>query len=147
LSPIHLQPNDWFRSYYFSPAKAEHEPAIYDLVLKSTFPPNLTDPNTTENHDHPKPKEYLTQQQAQAVIQEGIANMTKVLDANDGSSIFTRCRNDLAAAQPAVKLAPSLVPEAMVTLWLLIRLAKMVWGHWTAARETQMHRACPFSLA
>ncbi|KAF8335571.1 hypothetical protein F5887DRAFT_609211 [Amanita rubescens] len=93
----------------------------HDPVLKSTFPADLTDPNTipTENHDpvyYPEPKEHLTQQQAQAVIQEGIANVAKVLQANDGSSTCTQCQNALAAAQLAVQSAPSLVPDAMVSL-------------------------------
>lgn len=50
------------------------------------------------------------------MIQEGIANVTRVLEANDGSSTCTRCQNALAAAQPAAQLAPSLIPETMVSL-------------------------------
>ncbi|KAF8344536.1 hypothetical protein F5887DRAFT_1283187 [Amanita rubescens] len=85
------------------------------LAFLPALSPDLTDPNTipTEKHDPIyEPKEHLTQHQAQAVIQEGVANLTKVLEANDGSSTCTRCQNALVAAQ----LAPSLVPETMISL-------------------------------
>ena len=111
------------RSYYFSPATPtqEPQPAIYDPVLKLTFPADLTDPSTipTENNDpvyYPKPKQNLTKEQAEAIIQEGVANVIRVIKANDGSSSCTRCQNALAAAQAAVQLAPSLVPDAAVSL-------------------------------
>jgi hypothetical protein len=112
-----------YRSYYFSPATPtqEPQPAIFDPVLKLTFPADLTDPNTipTVNHDpvyYPKPKRDLTEEQAKAAIQKGVTNVIQVIEANDESSSCMRCQNALAAAQPAIQLAPSLVPDAMVSL-------------------------------
>ncbi|KKA21995.1 Ser/Thr protein phosphatase family protein [Rasamsonia emersonii CBS 393.64] len=116
-------PTSAFSSYYFLPARPtqEPQPAIYDPVLKLTFPYNLTNPNTipTKNTDplfYPEPKRNLSEAEAKAVIQQVIANVTKIITANTTASNCTRCQDALAAAQPAAWLAPTLVPDAMVSL-------------------------------
>ncbi|KAF8622021.1 hypothetical protein AX15_007311 [Amanita polypyramis BW_CC] len=116
-------PTSVFASYYYLPARPtqEPQPAIYDPALKITFPSNLTDPQTIPTVDpdpvvYPIPKANLSSSEAQSLIREVIVNVTAVINSNATDSSCTKCLNALAAAKPAALYAPSLVPDAMVSL-------------------------------
>jgi hypothetical protein len=115
-------PTSAFSSYYFLPATPtqQPQPALYDPVLNTTFPSNLTNPDTLPADDPdpiylPQPTAVLTPAQQSAVISQVLANITSIIAAS-GPSNCTKCQNALAAAKPAALTAPSLVPEAMVAL-------------------------------
>jgi hypothetical protein len=114
-------PTSAFTSYYFLPAKPtqEPQPALYDPVLNITFPANLTNPNTLPAHDddpvvYPVPSTTLSPAAAQSLIASVVANVSKIVSDTTLSNC-TKCHNALTAAKPAALLAPSLVPEAMVS--------------------------------
>ncbi|KAL2004087.1 hypothetical protein VTN02DRAFT_307 [Thermoascus thermophilus] len=116
-------PTSAFSSYYYLPARPtqEPQPALHDPVLNITFPYNLTNPETipTGNTDpvyYPVPSRNLSTAEARALIQRVIANVTDRINADTPASRCARCKNALAAAKPAALLAPSLVPDAMVSL-------------------------------
>lgn len=117
-------PTSAFSSYYFLPATPtqEPQPALYDPVLKITFPANLTNPDTIKDEDpgdpifYPTPAKNLSQADAEAFLASVVANVTKIITSSSGADNCTICRNALAAAQPAALTVPKLVPEAMVSL-------------------------------
>ncbi|KAJ4357130.1 uncharacterized protein N0V89_001705 [Didymosphaeria variabile] len=90
--------------------------------LQSTFPYNLTNPDTIPDEDEdpiylPQPNTKLNGTQAQAYLNAVIANVTNVINsAPSGASNCTICKSALAAAKPAARAVPSLVPDAMVNL-------------------------------
>jgi hypothetical protein len=94
---------------------------IHDPVLQIDYPYNLTNPNTipTINTDpvvYPPPKKHLSEADQQVLIKQVVANVTQVIRSNSTESSCSKCQTALAAAQPAAWFAPSLVPEAMVSL-------------------------------
>ncbi|KAE8354800.1 Metallo-dependent phosphatase-like protein [Aspergillus coremiiformis] len=116
-------PTSAFSSYYVLPAKPtqEPQPIIYDPVLNVTFPYNLTNPDTipTENNDpifFPEPSVNLSDSQQDALIQAVVANVTRIITANNTNGNCNTCKAALAAAKPAALFAPTLVPETMVSL-------------------------------
>ena len=114
-------PTSIFSAYYSKPVPTqEPQPKIFDPVLKFTFPYNLTNPKTIPTVDNdpvffPTPKRRLSSAQQKRVIQDVLANVTKIISAG-GSDNCTICKDALVAAQPAAFLAPALVPDAMVGL-------------------------------
>lgn len=114
-------PTTAFSSYYPTPSGQGPQPAIYDPVLNITFPSNLTEPETIPDDDpdpvyYPKPTAKLTDAQQQQVIQDTIKNVTGTLSDSTYSSNCTKCQAALVQAQSAARLAPSLLPDAMVEL-------------------------------
>lgn len=114
-------PTSIFSEYHSKPvATQEPQPKIYDPVLKITFPYDLTNPKTIPSEDndpvyYPKPKEALSEADQKKVIEDVVANVTKIISAG-GSDNCTICKSALVAAKPAAYLAPSLAPDAMVSL-------------------------------
>ncbi|KAF9893907.1 hypothetical protein FE257_008878 [Aspergillus nanangensis] len=115
-------PTSVFSSYYYSPEKPtqEPQPIIHDPVLNIDFPSELTDPFhiPQESHDDPvfpKPEAKLSDHQKQQLIRAVSANVTRVINTNNSSSC-TKCKAALEAAKPAALFAPSMVPDAMVSL-------------------------------
>lgn len=115
-------PTSAFSSYYFLPASPtqEPQPAIYDPILNTTFPYNLTNPDTIPDHDpdpvvYPSPTASLSPAAQQTFIAQVIANVSKVISNTSGSNC-TICQAALAAAQPAALVAPSLVPDALINV-------------------------------
>jgi hypothetical protein len=117
-------PTSAFSSYYFLPATPtqEPQPALYDPVLKITFPANLTNPDTIQDSDpgdpifYPTPAKNLSQSDAEAFLANVVANVTRIITSGVRGDNCTICRNALAAAQPAALTVPKLVPEALVGL-------------------------------
>lgn len=110
-------------SYYYLPAEPtqEPQPAIYDPVLKITYPYDLTNPNTIPNENtdpvvYPPPAQNLSVAEQEAVIKQVIANVTSVIQAQTPADSCLKCKNALAAGKLAALLAPSLVPAAMISV-------------------------------
>ena len=123
-------PTSAFSSYYFSPAQptAEPQPVLYDPVLDITFPYNLTNPEAIPTVDpdppyFPPPTVSLSSTEAQSFLAAVVSNVTQILKNATSSkdSNCTICKNALAAAQPAAREVPSLVPDAMVSLCELFK--------------------------
>jgi hypothetical protein len=115
-------PTSAFSSYYLLPATPtqEPQPALYDPVLNITFPYNLTNPDTIpdSNSDpvvYPSPTASISPAAQQSFIVQVIANVTKAISNTSGSNC-TICQAALAAAQPAALVAPSLVPDALISV-------------------------------
>lgn len=101
----------------------EPQPAIYDPVLNITFPLNLTDPSTIPSEDpdpvlYPEPAANVSDAVAEAIISTSIAQILDIISANNTglSSNCSKCIAALSVAQMAAKLAPSYLPDAMVSL-------------------------------
>ncbi|KAH8662327.1 Metallo-dependent phosphatase-like protein [Xylariales sp. PMI_506] len=117
-------PTSVFSSYYVKPnPTVEPQPVIYDPVLNKTFQLNLTDPATVPTSDedpvyYPQALANLSDASAAAVIEATSAEILKIIYANDTglTSTCSKCVAALSAAQIAAKLAPSYLPEAMVSL-------------------------------
>ncbi|EAW11633.1 PPN1 endopolyphosphatase family protein [Aspergillus clavatus NRRL 1] len=110
-------------SYYYLPAKPtqEPQPVIYDPVLNTTFPYNLTNFNTipTENTDpviFPEPVEELSDSEQRVLMNAVVVNVTEIITESSADGSCARCKTALAAAKPAALYAPSLVPDALVSL-------------------------------
>ncbi|GIJ99407.1 hypothetical protein Aspvir_001539 [Aspergillus viridinutans] len=116
-------PTSAFSSYYYLPAEPtqEPQPVIQDPVLNTTFPYNLTNPNTipTENNDpvvFPTPSKKLSDGQQHDLIQAVVANVTSIINGNATHGSCNKCKAVLAVAKPAALYAPTLVPDTMVSL-------------------------------
>lgn len=102
---------------------AEPQPAIFDPVLNITFPFNLTNPDTIPLHDpdpvvYPAPLANLTSSGTAAVVSAALTEVLNIIQANDSglSSNCSRCIAALSVGQLAARLAPTLLPNAMITL-------------------------------
>lgn len=101
---------------------AQPQPAIYDPILNKTFPFNLTGPlNIPQQNDDPvvfPPAEgELTEAEAKAVIAKASENILDIVaNRTRAGSRCERCIASLQEGQTAAKLAPELVPEAMIAL-------------------------------
>ncbi|OIW29917.1 sphingomyelin phosphodiesterase [Coniochaeta ligniaria NRRL 30616] len=101
----------------------EPQPVIYDPVLNITFPLNLTDPTTIPTHDtdpvvYPVPLANLTSADAEAVVSAALAEVLSIIhDTNSAlSNNCSKCIAALSVGQLAARLAPTLLPDALVTL-------------------------------
>jgi hypothetical protein len=65
---------------------------------------------------YPQPTASLSASQAQTLLQQVLANVSKIITTNTTASNCTVCKNALLAAKPAALAVPSLVPDAMVEL-------------------------------
>ncbi|EIT81440.1 acid sphingomyelinase and PHM5 phosphate metabolism protein [Aspergillus oryzae 100-8] len=116
-------PTSAFSSYYYLPAEPtqEPQPIIHDPILNITFPYDLTNPDTIpkENNDpvfFPEPSVNLSEPQQQALVHGVVANVTRIIAANNTNSNCTTCKAALAAAKPAALFAPTIVPETLISL-------------------------------
>ena len=115
-------PTSAFSSYYIPPlATQEPQPALYDPVLNITFPLNLTNPNTIPTTDndpvyYPKPVANLSDAAATAVVQAVVADIVAIIGDNGISGNCSKCLAALSVAKLAAQVAPSKVPDAMVSL-------------------------------
>lgn len=101
----------------------EPQPVIYDPVLNITFPFNLTNPETIPTYDadpvlYPEPLVNLTNSSAEAVVAAAMAEVMSIINANDSgfASNCSKCVAALSVGQLVAKLAPTLLPDAMVAL-------------------------------
>ncbi|KAI7346729.1 sphingomyelin phosphodiesterase-like protein [Hortaea werneckii] len=114
-------PSTAFSSYYPSPSGQQPQPALYDPVLNITFPRNLTNPDTIPDHDpdpvyFPQPVANLTRSEQGAVIDSALSEISEIINGSYIESNCSKCVASLQVAQNAAQLAPSLVPDAMVSL-------------------------------
>jgi hypothetical protein len=101
----------------------EPQPAIYDPVLNTTFPLNLTDPSTIPTEDldpvlYPVAAANLSAVASAAIISAAVADILNIIHAN-GSGLASNCSKCVAAlsvAKLAAALAPTYIPDAMVAL-------------------------------
>ncbi|KAK3680633.1 Metallo-dependent phosphatase-like protein [Podospora appendiculata] len=101
----------------------EPQPVIFDPVLNITFPFNLTNPETIPTQDpdpvlFPPTLANLTDTTAEALVSAAIAQIQSIIAANETgpSSNCSKCVASLSVGQMLAKLAPSHVPDAMVSL-------------------------------
>ncbi|OTA22926.1 hypothetical protein BTJ68_14512, partial [Hortaea werneckii EXF-2000] len=114
-------PTTAFSSYYPSPSGQQPQPALYDPVLNITFPRNLTNPDTIPDHDpdpvyFPQPVANLTMSEQEAVIESALSDISEIINSSYIEGNCNKCVAGLQLALNAAQLAPSLVPDAMVSL-------------------------------
>ncbi|KAK3944998.1 Metallo-dependent phosphatase-like protein [Diplogelasinospora grovesii] len=119
-------PTSVYSSYYVKPGPTnEPEPAIFDPVLNITFLWNLTNPLTIPAYDadpvlFPAALANLTDASADAVVSAAITEILNVIYANSStgglSSNCSKCIAALSVGQMVAKLAPTHLPDAMVSL-------------------------------
>lgn len=111
-------PTAVFSSYYVPPAPTqEPQPAIYDPVLNITFPLNLTDPHNIPDVDpdpvyYPPPVGKVSN--GTQLIAASISRINAII-AGNGTNC-TKCHEALRIGQDAARVAPSMIPDAMVAL-------------------------------
>ena len=113
-------PTTAFPSYYPTPSGQEPQPALYDPVLNITYPANLTNPDTLPDDDpdpvyYPQPVANLTHAQQEQVIQDTVKNITAILTSSEYGTNCSKCLAALSEAKSAAQLAPSLLPDAMIS--------------------------------
>jgi hypothetical protein len=107
-----------FSSYYKPPAPTqEPQPAVYDPVPNTTFPPNLTDPHNIPNVDtdpvyYPTPVAKVSN--GTQIISASISRINAII-AGDGTNC-TKCHEALRVGQDAARLVPSMIPDVLVAL-------------------------------
>ena len=115
-------PTSAFSSYYIPPlATQEPQPALYDPVLNITFPLNLTNPKTIPTTDddpiyYPKPVANISDAAAMAIIQSVVIEIVAIIGDSGISGNCSKCLAALSVAKLAARVAPSKVPDAMVSL-------------------------------
>ncbi|KAK0635193.1 Metallo-dependent phosphatase-like protein [Bombardia bombarda] len=119
-------PTSVYSSYYVKPGPtSEPQPVIYDPILNITFPFNLTNPEAIPTHDddpvlYPPAQANLTHDAAEALVAAATAEVLSIIEANDTglSSNCSKCIAALSVAQMVARLAPTYLPDAMVSLCL-----------------------------
>jgi hypothetical protein len=116
-------PTSIFSSYYVKPIPtAEPQPALFDPVLNITYPLNLTSPRTipTASSDpvyYPQAIANLTNATSEAVIQAALIEIKSIISDNGGlSGNCSKCIAALSVGKLVAQLAPSYLPEAMISL-------------------------------
>lgn len=114
-------PTSAFSSYYPIQSGQEPQPALYDPVLNITYPANLTNPDTLPDSDpdpvvYPIPTANLTPHQQKQAIQDAIDDIKDIISSDSSASNCTKCKHALSKAQHAARVAPELVPAALVRL-------------------------------
>ncbi|KAK6221897.1 hypothetical protein LQW54_001117 [Pestalotiopsis sp. IQ-011] len=117
-------PTSVFSSYYINPGPtSEPQPALYDPILNRTFPLNVTDPASIPSHDtdpvyFPQALANLSEASAEAVIAAASDEILTIVKAKQTglSSNCSRCVAALSVAQMAARLAPTYLPDAIVSL-------------------------------
>ncbi|KAI0120722.1 Metallo-dependent phosphatase-like protein [Xylariales sp. AK1849] len=117
-------PTSVYSSYYVKPGPTlEPQPALFDPILNKTFPLNVTDPLSIPTQDtdpvyFPKALANLTEDGYEAVISAATAEVLSIVTANHTglTSNCSKCVATLSVAQLAARLAPTHLPEAMISL-------------------------------
>lgn len=121
-------PTSVFSSYYLPPSTTqEPQPALYDPVLNTTFPLNLTNPDTIPDEEldpvfYPEPLRNLSSDATTALFNDIVANISSIIGSNSTTGNCSKCLAALEAAKPAALYAPSSAPDAMVELCKKYRL-------------------------
>jgi hypothetical protein len=96
---------------------------IHDPVLNITFPFNLTNPETvptvgTDPVLYPQALANLSDASADAVVSAAMAEIMGIIHANNTgfANNCSRCIAALSVGQMVAKLAPSYLPDAMISL-------------------------------
>lgn len=111
-------PSSVFPSYYYGASPTQNpQPAIYDPVLRYTYPLNLTNPSTIPQNDTdpailPTPAENVSDGQAEAYYQAAI-NQIHSIAAGTGTNC-TKCVDSFAVLQNLSTTVPSRVPDALI---------------------------------
>ncbi|WWD17604.1 hypothetical protein CI109_102045 [Kwoniella shandongensis] len=114
-------PTSLFSSYYNDPTQtaSQVQPVITDSVLQSTYPLNLTDPDTISNDDtadpHYYPTVHLKGKKAQALYDNVTAEIENII-TGQGIANCSKCIQGLTSASRLAKAAPQLIPELLTTL-------------------------------
>lgn len=90
-------------------------------MLNITFPFNLTNPDTIPTHDtdpvvYPVALTNLTNTTAHAIVSEALSQVLDIIHDSGASSNCSRCIAALSVGQMAARLAPMLLPDAMIAL-------------------------------
>jgi hypothetical protein len=116
-------PTSAFTSYYFLPSSPtqEPQPVIYDPVLSTTYPANLTNPTAIPSVDtdpvlYPSPTTSISAAAQPTFLAQVVASVTAIINNSSYTSNCTKCMDALAAGQVAALAVPSLVPAALVQL-------------------------------
>lgn len=115
-------PTSVFPTYYEKPAAtAEAQPALYDPILNTTFPLNLTDPSAIPTIDddpvyYPEPIANLTNATAEILVQNALAEIQSIIKDQGGSGNCSKCLAALSVGKSLAQLAPTYVPDALITL-------------------------------
>jgi hypothetical protein len=96
---------------------------LYDPVLNVTFPFNLTNPETIPTRDndpvvYPVPLAVLTNSSAEGVVAAAMVEVMSILTSNNSAltSNCSKCVTALSIGQMVARLAPTLLPDAMIAL-------------------------------
>lgn len=115
-------PTSAFSSYYVPPSSTqEPQPILHDPVLNITYPLNLTNPAklpTVDNDPvfYPQPARNISNATAASLVQAAIANISSIIQANNGAGNCSKCQSALAVAKSVAQASPSSVPDMLVTL-------------------------------
>ncbi|RDW85891.1 putative sphingomyelin phosphodiesterase [Coleophoma crateriformis] len=116
-------PTSVFSSYYVKPeATAEPQPVIYDPILNTSFPLNLTDPKTIPTADndpvyYPQAVANLTNATSEALVQVALSEIKSIISGEGGlSGNCSKCIAALSVGKFLAQTAPSYVPDAMISL-------------------------------
>ncbi|KAK8072239.1 hypothetical protein PG996_005587 [Apiospora saccharicola] len=116
-------PTSVFSSYYVKPGPTqEPQPALYDPVLNKTFGMGITDPLNIPTHDtdpvyYPKASADLNGTSAAALIDSAKAEILRIVKGNRTglTSNCSRCVAALSVGQILAQVAPTYLPDAMVS--------------------------------
>ena len=113
-----------FSRFYVPPAPTqEPQPALHDPVLNITFPLNLTDPNNIPDYDddpvvYPPAPDSGNIRNHTLFVDTTVGAIRNIINGNAEISggNCSRCLAALELGQKAARVAPDLVPGAMVAL-------------------------------
>ncbi|SMY28445.1 unnamed protein product [Zymoseptoria tritici ST99CH_1A5] len=113
-------PSSVWSSFYPVPTGQEPQPAVYDPILNITYPANLTNPDTIPDYDpdpvfYPQPTANLTLSEQNKVISDVVSDVKAKIADSQSSGNCSTCLEALSIAKRAAQLAPSLVPDALVS--------------------------------
>ena len=116
-------PTSVFSSYFSPPVPTqEPQPIIYDPVSNSTFPLNLTDPNTIPTSDNdpiyfPPAIANVSNATAQAFVSAAIIQIREIISGAGGiSGNCSKCIAALNIGKLVAQVTPEHVPNALVAL-------------------------------
>lgn len=111
-----------FSSYYIKPAATqEPQPIIFDYVLNTTFPLNLTNPKTIPNKNEndpvyfPLPIVNISLPAAEALVRSAFKNISAIVKDNSTDNC-TKCLAALSVGKVVAQKTPESVPALLVNL-------------------------------
>ena len=115
-------PTSLFSSYYVPPSPTqEPQPAVYDPILKLTYPFNLTDPNNIPQIDndpiyYPTPIANVSNATAEAFVASAIAQIKEIITGSQVTGNCSKCIAALSVGKIVAQVVPEYVPAALVAL-------------------------------